>query len=450
MLDPTTIVAEILAEHGPLHEDDIAARLRDGGVADADAVLEKALDEIDFPARQLADDRWVWLPALLAGRVFTHRLSADEAAHDALTVAPDMNPITALCEYEQYTRFADGSTAQVAMNDYDDELLEQRGIPPELADPAGALLLAPGTLAALGVAEGDLVGVRLDTRGLVVERVTAVADSELGARLAAMLDPDKPVSCDGAVRTACIEDPAVFTEPLAPLREIIDDCGFALDGDWLAPGGFDFDRWRFVLGCTMLAERYELEVDDAIPLYALIKLYDNIFDLIEEGGSAEPGLPKEGATLRELGALVSQFGSALSDPLLAELFVAETNAEGSEGAAALDIFAEMLERKAPRAAQVAARWLRAVALERTGNIEAAEREWLAAESLDPDWPLPLLDLARIASDRGDVERGLALLRRAGAGPDHPLVDLLSRYRAAPRSDIGRNQLCWCGSGRKYK
>ena len=104
----------------------------------------------------------------------------------------------------------------------------------------------------------------------------------------------------------------------------------------------------------------------------------------------------------------------------------------------------------PRAARVAWRWLRAVALERIGDIEEAERELLAAESMDPDWPLPLIDLARIASDRGDVERGLGLLRRAGAGPDHPLVVLLQAHRAEPRRDLGRNEPCWCGSGRKYK
>ncbi|OOK65636.1 SEC-C motif family protein [Mycobacterium kansasii] len=75
---------------------------------------------------------------------------------------------------------------------------------------------------------------------------------------------------------------------------------------------------------------------------------------------------------------------------------------------------------------------------------------MAAETMNPDWPLPLFDLARIASDRGDVERGLTLLRRAGAEPDYPLVELLEMYRAEPRRDVGRNDLCWCGSGRKYK
>ncbi len=140
----------------------------------------------------------------------------------------------------------------------------------------------------------------------------------------------------------------------------------------------------------------------------------------------------------------------LVDPLLAKLLVAETVGTGRAGAAALGMFAEMLERKVPRAARVAVRWLRAVALEGSGDIDAAERELLAAESMNPNWPLVLIDLARIASDRGDAEGGLALLRRAGAEPDHPLMTLLERHRPEPHPGLGRNQPCWCGSGRKYK
>ena len=148
--------------------------------------------------------------------------------------------------------------------------------------------------------------------------------------------------------------------------------------------------------------------------------------------------------------VTGELGAQLVDPLLAELLVAETVGADRGGAAALGLFAEVMESTVPRAARVAWRWLRAVALERIGDIEEAERELLAAESMDPDWPLPLIDLARIASDRGDVERGLGLLRRAGAGPDHPLVELLQAHRAEPRRDLGRNEPCWCGSGRKYK
>ena len=461
--DATRTLARILAEHGPLHEDDIARRLRDGGVADPDIVLD-VLDETECPARQLVDDRWVWLPTVLAGRVFTHRLGADEAAHDVLTVTPDLDPVTALCEHEQYRRLADGSAARVVLAGFDDELLERRGIPAEVVDPLGALLLEPGTLGALGVAEGDLVGVRLTAWGLVVERVSALPHfpgvcAVVGARLAATLDADEPVYFDAAVWTACVEDPAVFTEPLPPLCEIVDDYGLARSGEWLAPGGFDFARWRFERGCAALALRHDLDSDDALALYTLVNVYDQMsLLLIDAAGGDEPledalVSAAEGTRTPEVDRfvdLVGELGAGLADPLLAELLLAETVGTGRAGAAALGMFAEVLEPKVPRAARVAFRWLRAVALERIGDIDAAERELLAAESMDPEWPLPLFDLARIASDRGDVERGLALLRRAGAGPDHPLVELLEPYRAEPRRDLGRNQLCWCGSGRKYK
>ncbi|MEQ0764965.1 hypothetical protein ABLN67_12175, partial [Mycobacterium tuberculosis] len=248
--DATQAVARILAEHGPLSEDDIARRLLDSGVADPDAVLRALRLETEWPARQLVDDRWVWLPTLLAGRVFTHRLGADEAVHDMLGVTPDLDPITTLCEHEEYGRLADGSAARIVLAGYDEELLERRGIPDEAIDPGGALLLEPGTLATLGAAAGDLVGVRLTAAGLVLERIgTAGADTSVGARLAELVDPDEPAFFPAAVWTACVDDPAAFTEPVAPLREILDQHGLTHEDDWLAPGGFNFDAWRFENRC---------------------------------------------------------------------------------------------------------------------------------------------------------------------------------------------------------
>ncbi|WP_420799425.1 SEC-C metal-binding domain-containing protein [Mycobacterium celatum] len=454
---PGETLAGILAEHGPLHEDDIARRLRENGVADPDAVLKQLHYEIDFPARQLVDERWVWLPPLMTGRVLTHRIAADELAHDILNVCPDLEPITTLCEHAQYQRFADGSPAPVVMVDYDDELLEERGIPDEAVAEGGALLLAPGTLAGLSVAEGDLVGVQLTEQGLAAERVSETADSPVGERLVAMLDADEPTYLNAAVWTACVEDPAWFTEPLPPLCEIVDDHGLARCLDWVAPAGFDFDSWRLELRCALLAERHDLDPDDAFALYTLVKLYEQISALVE---AAEDELPADSVAAAgedaetpeddEFTDLLGELGAALADPRLADLLVAETVGVDSSGAPALGLFADVLEPKVPRAARVACRWLRAVALERIGDIEAAERELLTAESMDPEWPLPLRELARIASDRGHVERGLALLRRAGAEPDHPLVELLERYRPEPRTDLGRNEPCWCGSGRKYK
>ncbi len=410
--DARQILTRVLTEHGPLDEAGIARRLRDSGVADPDAYLDEFLDEIERPARQLVDDRWVWLPTVLAGRVFTHRLGAAEAAHDILTVTPDLDPITALCEHEEYGRFADGSAARVVLDEFDDELLAQRGIPAEVVDPHGALLLTPGTLETLGVAEGDLVGVRLTEQGLAVERVPSLAQTAVGTRLAATLDADEPVYFDAAVWTACVEDPAAFTEPLPPLSEIVDDYGLTRRGEWLAPEGFDFDHWLFERGCAALAERHDLDPDDAFVLYTLVKLYDQMSQLLIDAADADEPLEltaaAEGATQPDgtepeddqFLDLVGELGAALADPLLAELLLAETVGTGYDGASALGMFAEVLEPKVPPAARIALRWLGAVALERIGDIDAAEHELLAAESMDPDWPLPLLDLARFASDRG--------------------------------------------------
>ena len=452
--DPMQTLAQILAENGPLDEDDIVRRLQDGGVVDAEDVVDRLLDETDCPARQLLDERWLWLPAALDGRVFTHRVSADEVAHDFLTVNPDLIPITTLCEYEGYRRFADGSEALIAMPDYDDELLEELDIPPEVIEEAGALLLESGMLGKLGVNEGDLVGVRLTPEGLVVDRVTALAHARTAhARLKSLVDnADEPVYFDAAIWTVCVEDPTAFTEPLPPLTEIVEECGLTRDINSLAPAGFDFDAWRFELNCEMLAQQYDLDPVDAAALYTLMKMFDRlsmVFDAAEDELSAPETVAEEPET-PALADLMGSVGGVLADPLLAALFADKTASTGRGAAATLGLLAETLEPKVPRAARVACRWLRASALERLGDIEAAERELLAAESMDPDWPLPLLDLARFASDRGDVERGVSLLHRAGVAPDDALLVLLEQHRAEPRLDTGRNGLCWCGSGRKYK
>ena len=459
-LDPIAALTEILAEHGPLSEDDVVQRLSEAGVPDADDAFYELLDEIGGSAGQLVDDRWVWLPGLLAGRVFTHRLSAAELSHDMLAVTPDLDPVTHVCESdeEEGVGFADGSPASVVLPMLDNELFDEREIPPELVDPLGALLLAPGTLAGLGAAEGDLVGVRLTAKGLVVERVSSIGDTAVGAQFAAMLDADEPQFFDAVVLTACAQDPAVFTQPLAPLSEIVTDAGLVHHQDWLGPAGFDFDAWDFDRGCTLLARRYDLEPDDAFALYTLLQVYDQLSRVIEMADPDEPlddpafradeGAPEPERT--NLAELTGELGGALADPVLAEILVTEALRTGRSGAAALGLFAEMLEPKVPRPARVACRWLRATALERTGSVEAAEQELLAAESMDTDWAPVLFDLARFAGDRGDVERGLSLLRRAGAAPDDPMVALLQRHRAQPRPDVGRNDVCWCGSGRKYK
>lgn len=447
--DPEGPAEEILTRHGPLSEDEFLRRIQEAG--GNYLTFEELLDEIGDGVGQLTDGRWVWLPALLLGRVLTRRLTADELTHDILTVSPDLDPI--LANHGTRARFATKEPAVVVTAGYDAALLGQRGIPAEAVDRNGALLLPAGTLGSMGLSEGELVGVRLTLLGLAVERVAAAERPPVGQRLAALLDDDAPAVLSEAVWTLCHEDASMFCAPLLPLSEIIDEYGLKRRADLIAPVEFNFGAWDFKRGWNLLADRHDLHPDEALALYTLITMHRQMATLIETGSDDElvsPEQSEDSPWVGDFSDLSGDLGAVLADPDLAEILATETAGTGRAGATGLGILAETLESKVPRTAQVACQWLRAVALERIGDVESAEREFLAAESMDTGWAPVLFDLARFASDRGDPERALSLLRRADADPDDPIVTLLERHRPQPRNDVGRNDACWCGSGRKYK
>jgi tetratricopeptide (TPR) repeat protein len=440
---------------------------------DPDEALLEVLDEADGLVTVLADGRWASLPALLAGRVFTHRLTGPEVEHDLLDSNPDLEPVEMLTEYAAYQRLTDGSPVVGVLLPFDAETLAARGVPADVVGDLGALLLPPGYLRGKGLGEGDVLAVRVTADGLLLEAVPDEAPSAerlagAGRRLTDVLaaGDGEPVSLDVAVWTACADDPGLFSEPLPPLGEVLEACGLVRDDEWLALPGFDFRRWRANALRAGIADRHDLDDDEAFAVLVIVGLYERVADLhaaaseaYEAGedaltaftaevlGPPEPSPTDSGNGTR---AAVRSVLPALAEPAVAAAVLAETVGAGSEGAAALGLFAETLEPLAPRAAQPAVRWLRGKAHERLGDVVSAEAAFEAAESLDPRFALALVDLARYASDRGDAARGLALLRRAGMPRDHPLVGLLERFEAVPRSDVGRNDPCWCGSGRKYK
>lgn len=443
--DPIGPLSTILTEHGPLHEEDVAEHLRDAGVADTARALRRLRLEIDIPAGQLIDGRWAWLPAVLTGRVFTHRVTEEEVSSDVLTVGPDLAPVAALCDCALYQRLADGSAVHL-VRPGDDQLRYELDIPEWLLGNGSVLALVPGTFEALGVDDGDLVGLRLSKAGLVVERVAAAPKTTAGAQLAALLGA-QPECIDALVWTVCQADPALFTEPVAPLSELTAQRGLARRGEWLAPPDFDFPPWVFARESERLARRHRLADDAAVMLNILLRLY---WLLAVYHLRKCPAPDAVECAVNAVGDIMDDVGDALADPAIAEALAAETLRHGRFSAGGLRSLADTLAPRVPPRARVACQWLRAVACEREGDIAGFERGLLQAEEMDDNWPLPLLDLARIASDRGDAEAGLALLRRTRAKADHPLMYLLRLHRPQQRNDLGRNAPCWCGSGRKHK
>lgn len=423
------------------------------------------------PGSTSSDRRYMLLPAFLRDRTFTHRVSAEELEHDYLEVAPDLEPVAFLAEND--FELTDNSRVREVFAGLDAEVLNERGV--SLAGDGVGWLLEPGTLQRAGVGGGDLLGVTVRKDGLELARVAdVVAAPDLGVRLAeavAAFGDDAPGQVADAVWLVCADHDDLFRTATAPLTEAFDGAGLVYEGEQVGPAGFDFGRWRVRMRVDRVTDLYELTEDEGLAVLTLTSICEKFTELlaatqdaIDEGASAddlladghsdpepspgEPSAPSDGSS-DHTEVILATVGF-LESPAVAEALWFEAVGADREGAAAVGMFAETYEQQAPRSARAALGWLRGKALDRLGDVAAAEEAYQAAVTLDGAFAPALYDLARIASDRGDAARGLSLLQRAGAPDDDDQVVLLRGFRPVERTDIGRNDRCWCGSGRKYK
>ena len=466
--------ASLLRDRGPLSDEEIVDALQEQGL-DLGAKPRDTLDEVLYDeglpfVLPLADGRQASLDALLDGRTFTHRLSDTEVALGFLDASTDLAALSILVDDSSYCHLIDGSAVTPVMLDFDDDVLADRGIPADAMSSGEAWLLDQNLLQDMGFDAGDLIGVTVRADGFELSAVIAVADApDVPAALAATLvevGDGEAVELTHVVWLMCARNPALFATPGRPLAELLAAADLVTDGEWVGPPGFDFPAWRAASRIESIRELHDLDEDEALAVLTMTELYDGMAGVLDavRRSAAEAGVPVEeilagddesddvDAPLGD-GSLEADVVRAVLDflvePAVASAVLVETIGAGTEGAAALGAFAESVEPTAPRRARPAVRWLRGKALDRLGDALAAEQAYESALELD-DYPLALFELARIASDRGDADRGLSLLRRAGAPADDELVLLLERFRPAERHDIARNAPCWCGSGRKYK
>lgn len=490
-------IDQVLRQLGPLHDDELLEALHDAGIdlgsKDRDALFAALETEVE-DVLPLLDGRNAHLPSLLDGRTFTHRLSELEVAHDLVAVTPDLAPISSLLEHRD-RELVGGGTVTEALVGFDDEIIEANGADPGVLPFDTVLVLPPGTLTALGVGAGELVGVRVEGDRLALLAIDDAGleppPDDLAATLVGLLGgPDAECPSDLTLLAPSLVTavPDLFRRPTWPLTDLFAVGGLVVDGDDVAPPGVDLRAWRLDRRVTSIARLHGLDEDEAVVVLGFTRLCEQARDLLhaarespvaglagEAELAAQPGSTGEpvvavddaGASPDDLDDFddfddLDRPEGAISDPVLegmlhfletaevAEALLAETIGADDSRAAALGLLAEILEAKAPPQARAALRWLRARANEALGCVDEAEDDLQRSHGMDPEFAPTLRDLARYASDRGDAERGLALLRRARAEPDDLLVQLLDHFRVVPRNDIGRNDRCWCGSGRKYK
>ena len=287
---------------------------------------------------------------------------------------------------------------------------------------------------------GDLLAVRVDNDGAVhIERLDAdpAPDRELIERLRRVYDDDiaeagLPSLCTDLAFALLADDPTTFGRPRPPLRELLEEAGLELRGGFVAD---DEELWRAQAHLQRVGrvhDAYEDEPELAREILAILDVADH-----------------EDATVDEL----TETLDSLEDPavcwgVLDELV--DPDVADPDRIAAASAFGQRLVGAARQPTdRMLAHFVSAVVAERTGDVLAAEAHLHVALEADPEWG-PVIDRAAwYASDRGDASRAVSLWRTLEA-PDREelrIVEACAR-RVGPKR--GRNDPCWCGSGRKLK
>ncbi|MGI9001646.1 MAG: SEC-C metal-binding domain-containing protein [Pseudonocardia sp.] len=407
-------------------EERVAARL---GLDLDDPTDEALLNDVDrelmedpgAPLVMLPPDILVHAPTLADGAVLTHRLSATEHAGGHLDLDTDL---------AGFLRCPDARVAagMLTVDDGPDGRVSWGGPAGWLADvPLDALLAVRASV------DGEVAISVLDAEPEApteqVELLRAVYEAELD-------EPGMPVGAEDIVIGMLHRDPAAFAQPRPPLTELAAAAGLERRGDKFAHDEWVWERAAEFGQHVRLMDRLGMggsltEAMEALKLLA--------------GSENDPADPADPATLRRALDL-------LGDPLVLDAVTDELLGydDDPDRVAALVALADRLITAAGRSPRLAmARWVAAVAAERDSRVLDAEAH-LRAASREAAWAFTEDRLAWYEADRGDAAAALRRWQALGAPADDPDLTALRPFAAASTPDLGRNQPCWCGSGRKFK
>jgi hypothetical protein len=421
----------------------------------ADLVYERVLDEmLDTGEVTLIGDNIVVDPVRLAARsVFTHRLTEAERAAGMLHLGPDLGIFGPL-DHVHLDDLDEGEIAEATTGLDEAGIATRAWIGPEgwLDDlPAGCLL-------AVRVEPGDLddgnhrlfFDVIDDETNVANDRQLVTLVGELAARESA--NTGLPVPAESLVCALLAELPGALSEPHRPLAELCAEAGLEVRGERI---GVERAQWYH----EAIAQRLdrvlgEIEDDD------LARRAIGVLMTLDAISGADPSwLPDPDADVDD--ARIRTVLRDLEDPGLLTVVTQETFSEpppddptpGMPGTpqSAAAIIRRLVDVARSGPERMVAHWFAAIAAERSCDPHAAEQHLEIAHAADPDNPLPVDRLAWCAFDRGDADRAEALWSRLE--PTETITQDLREVAEARRlrgRQPGRNDPCWCGSGRKFK
>lgn len=407
-------VLGVLAER-PMTLDELRVGAAKQGVFVDEEVLRRSIiwrDEVF----QCEDGTLMHLPTMVDGAVLTHRLTSAELDIEVLRGDLDIDLWTLMA--------LDGlplATGGVAKSRF---RREEKPLPPDtsigLVGPEGWLQgYLAGDLLGLRYVDGALALEKLDQPPVDGERVRTVTDA---AWRAAQMDAEHgdPLvpGASGAdvVMAALVERPTLLADPLQPLSEIVASTELEVVNGYV---GLPGTRWE--------AEPAYL-TESELPAYRRWRAVTNAFLSSEE-------IPDD-QTLRELG----------TDVAVVLDYVAPEISDHPE----LDPLLERWERVASGRASAVPLFLRSRAAEARGDVAGWQALLQKAVEADPNLPGAAEDLGFLRSVAGDARAAVRLYEVAGLDDDWHELRLLRPLLAVPAAEVGRNQPCPCGSGKKYK
>jgi hypothetical protein len=421
---------EILREHGPLTDEAWAKALVRAGHGGYQNMLDH-VESLDSPGVGFFDDeRNVALDGLLEGRILTHRLTQREIASDILEATRELTAIAGLVQNED-----DASDFEIVLGApfTPQAVFDDRGFEDAESLEVG-LLLPRGTLA--GYAVDDLVGLYVESGAVRLRRVAEPSiDEAMIDRLRALVPAGTPKYVDSVVWQLMYESPSAFREATVPLDELCALAGLAIGVDHVAREGTD-PRPSVR---DDVVDDYDTDEAAVGPLVMML-VHEVIDSKVED--------PTQLIRRAIADSLVDWEG--LCDPDTAGLTLALTLRVKGDGLAALASIAGELSRADIGLATGAAHWIRGKAVELMGDVAEAERQYELAVDEDPWFEPALYDLALFKSLRSNAEGAVALLNQLGTEEGDELKRALQQFIPRDHPELGRNDKCWCGSGRKYK
>lgn len=418
--DVTALMIEIVRSMQGIEVDALDQQVTDRlGLPADDPVMEMLLDTVsdyiigpDGPLEMIAGDRVLHVESLTDGIVLTHRLSAAERMFGMLDIGVD------LAGFWRHDELRLGSGDELDVGD-------------------GGWVGPDGWLA--GYPDGAVLAVRVGggvVTIIVLDAAPPVA-SELVAQLRTVYDdevaePWLPITVEELVLGVLLDHHAALAEPTAPLTELLDAAGLQIRGLRVAHEQSVWDN-------AARAERTYRVFDELGPGNQG-RAANRALSLID-GGVQDRSAAREVLDL-------------LHDPEILEVVPNELLGSDDDPdllAATGELVERLLAAATKPAHQAVAHWLAAVVAERRGQVLDGESHVRMAVRADPGWPCAADRLAWYTSDRGDAIEALAIWRGLGAtvaiSDD---VRTLEELAAPDGPKLGRNQPCWCGSGRKFK